>query len=576
MKLGIVKKLVASFILLILFSMLILLFISLNSIKKNYLNYTKKHLLHLARATLFYIIDEDSLSINSKELQKKIKILSNMLSARITIILPNGKVIVDSEKDAKTMENHKNRPEIKNAIENGFGYKIRFSNTLKRNMIYVAIPFYKENKLRAVIRVSCFVDEEKTLLNSIMHHIIIMALLVIIFSIFIFMILTYHFTNPIKKLVDASKEVSKGNYKVKLSTNNSDEIYDLTRNFNYMLKKIKTQISELQIKSEELSSIINSIKEIFWIIDRFGKITFYNKAFIDFIGINKEMLKSNFYWTTIKNPDLIEKIKKILNSNKNIKEEIHIEEKYYILSSSFLQKSSSRIFLLSDITEIKKLNEIKKDFVINASHELKTPLTTIKGFLETLQFELGGNYSFYIDILKRNTNRLINIVNDILLLAEVESSQNFFPEKMDIRKILKNSINILKNQANRKAIMIDYEFKDIPKIFVDPFKLEQVFVNLIDNAIKYSDENSKIQINVLEESEFIRIDFIDTGIGIKKSDIARIFERFYVVDKSRSRKVGGTGLGLSIVKHIIQLHKGKMEIYSEYGKGTTVTIWLPI
>ncbi|MEA2104735.1 MAG: ATP-binding protein [Candidatus Cloacimonadota bacterium] len=573
MKFGIFQKHLLSFTLLIILSLFVSLIVSLNSIKQSYLEYTKEHLLHLAKSVEM-IIEQDSLQAGNEQLIGKIQILSENIDSRITIILEDGEVIVDSETDPNLMVNHKNRPEILEAGNNGIGFRLRISNTLHEKMIYVAIPIYQEGKIKAFIRVSGFVNEIFDLLDTIKNNIFLTAFIVIIFSFIISLILANHFTKPIRKLAAASQKVANGDFKIRIFSKNKDETHELTNNFNLMVEKIDQQVSELSIKSEELTSIINSIQEIFWIIDSKDRIVFHNQSFIDFVSVNA--IEESFYWNVFENPELIERVGNILKSKVSAKLEIKIRARFYLISSSYLQKSSSTIFLLYDITEIKNLQKMKKDFVINASHELKTPLTSIKGFLETMESDLSSDYSHYFNILKRNTDRLIYIVNDIMNLSEIESTRQLTFEKMDIRKILQNSINIFEQSASEKRIKIITNFAEIPKIEVDPFRLEQVFVNLIDNAIKYSNENNSVSISVITQDNYVRIDFVDSGIGISEEKIPRLFERFYVIDKSRTRKVGGTGLGLSIVKHIIQLHRGKIEIQSKLGDGTSVKIWLPI
>ncbi|MCD4819426.1 MAG: HAMP domain-containing protein [Candidatus Cloacimonetes bacterium] len=573
MKFGIFQKHLLSFTLLIILTLSVSLIIALKSIKQSYIEHTKEHLLHLARLVEL-IIEHDSLQAGNEQLKKKIQILSKNIDSRVTIILETGEVIIDSETNPDLLVNHNNRPEILEARNNGIGFRLRLSDTLHEKMIYVAIPIYQDGKIKAFIRVSSFVNEVFVLLDTIKKNIFITAFIVIIFSFIISLLLANHFTKPIRKLAEASQKVANGNYKVRVFSENKDETHELTNNFNFMVEKINQQVSELSMKSEELTSIINSIHEIFWIINSEERIVFQNQAFIDFVNISN--IDHGFYWDVLENPELIEKIENLIKSKVSAKVEIKIRARFYLISSSYLQKSSSTIFLLYDITEIKNLQKMKKDFVINASHELRTPLTSIKGFLETMETDLGSDYSHYFNILKRNTDRLIYIVNDILTLSEIETTHQLSLEKMDIRKILQNSINIFQQNAIEKKIKITTNFAKIPKIKVDPFRLEQVFVNLIDNSIKYSNENNSVSIIVKTQDNFVVIDFVDNGIGIQEEKIPRLFERFYVVDKSRTRKVGGTGLGLSIVKHIIQLHKGRIDIQSEFGKRTSVKIWLPI
>ncbi|MEA1972623.1 MAG: ATP-binding protein [Candidatus Cloacimonadota bacterium] len=570
MKVGIFTKYLLSSTILIVLSLTISFFVSNKSIKKSYLKQNKEHLFRLAKAVKI-LIEDNSFDFDSYQFQQKIKNLSESIDSRISIIMQNGTVKIDSEKNPISMENHKNRPEIIDAARSGKGYKLRWSNTLKKEMLYLAIPIYQSNEIIAFVRVSNFSDEVFILLDSVKKIMLSTFIFLTFFSFMISYILANHFTKPIKQLAKASQEVAKGNYQTHIFTNNRDETYELTSGFNYMTEKINEQITEISKQSEELSTIIGSIREIFFVIDNDEKIIYQNQEFINFIQ-NKNFMRKK-YWEIIDDARLIEEIDNVLKVKKNNRAEIKIGENYYLFSSSFLQKSSSAIFLLYDITEINNLQEVKKDFVVNASHELRTPLTSIKGFLETMAEDSDEDNSYYLKILNRNTDRLISIVNDILTLSKIEANPKLSFEEIDIRKVLQNTINIFAQKD--KEIKFILNFEEIPKIKSDPFKLEQVFVNLIDNAIKYSNDDS-ITISLVPENNFVRIDFSDNGIGIKKEQIPRLFERFYVVDKSRTRKVGGTGLGLSIVKHIIQQHNGKINIQSEYGKGTTVQLWLPI
>jgi two-component system phosphate regulon sensor histidine kinase PhoR len=234
------------------------------------------------------------------------------------------------------------------------------------------------------------------------------------------------------------------------------------------------------------------------------------------------------------------------------------------------------VSIFHDITEIKDIEKIKKDFVINVSHELRTPLTAIKGYAETLRKEVDTSPGKkYLEIVERNTNRLINIVNDLLLLSSLEEKAVLELEDIDLRGFLENVIRIFDQRLKDKQLSLVIDVKEnLPPIKADLFKLEQMLVNLLDNAVKYTDRG-EITVSVDVHDKRVRIQVRDTGIGIPKDDIPRIFERFYVVDKSRSRKSGGTGLGLSIVKHIVLLHNGTIGIESALGKGTSVTVTLP-
>jgi len=244
--------------------------------------------------------------------------------------------------------------------------------------------------------------------------------------------------------------------------------------------------------------------------------------------------------------------------------------------ATFVALREQIVIVFSDITEAKNMEKIKKDFVVNVSHELRTPLTAIKGFAETLEDEAGENVKNYAGVIKRNTDRLINIVQDLLLLSELEEKgSKLESEEVDLKHLVDNVIRIFKSRLAEKGLDFHLKVEEgLPVIKGDSFKLEQMLINLLDNAIKYT-EKGTIVVALKQKDETVEITVEDTGIGIPQEHLARIFERFYVVDKSRSKKLGGTGSGLSIVKHIVLAHKGTIDVKSSLSRGTTFTVRLP-
>lgn len=257
-------------------------------------------------------------------------------------------------------------------------------------------------------------------------------------------------------------------------------------------------------------------------------------------------------------------------------EDLTLADRVFMCSVTPLQGGEGTVSIFHDITELKNIEKIKKDFVTNVSHELRTPLTAIKGYAETLRKEVDtAPGKKYLETVERNTDRLINIVNDLLLLSSLEEKTVLELEDIDLRGFLGNVIRIFDQRLKDKQLSLVIDVKEnLPPLKADLFKLEQMLVNLLDNAGKYTDRGG-ITVSVDVQDKRVRIQVRDTGIGIPKDDIPHVFERFYVVDKSRSRKSGGTGLGLSIVKHIVLLHNGTIDIESALGEGTSVTVILP-
>lgn len=513
---------------------------------------------------------------NNTELNYLVKNLGSKINTRITIIDTNGVVLADSEFEANKMENHLNRPEIEEALTfRTIGSSNRFSTTLNDKMIYLALPIFKDSTLIGVSRVSLFLSEITELNNRLSYEIIQISLIVIFISFFGVLYFSRRVTKPINELSHASRKVALGDFRVKVNFKGRDEIKDLGNNFNDMTDRLSELFEQVLSQKEEYHTLISSIQEGMVVVDADGKITLSNDSFKNLIG--RTELKGLKYYEIEELKPVSEVVDSLLTRNEISTKEVNINGKDFFCSGSFIGSKKEVVMLFHDVTEQKRLEKIKKDFVTNVSHELKTPLTAIKGFVETLQDDIEDDQSaHYLDIIMRHTNRLIAIVQDLLILSEMEDSPKLMISKVDIKKICENVIKIFEQKVKPKNIALDLNIEeDFPKLSVDIFRFEQILVNLIDNAIKYTDEGG-IFINIFQEFDKAIIEVQDTGVGISEEDQQRIFERFYITDKSRSRKTGGSGLGLAIVKHIVQLHEGSINIESSKGKGTKFIIQLPL
>jgi two-component system phosphate regulon sensor histidine kinase PhoR len=292
--------------------------------------------------------------------------------------------------------------------------------------------------------------------------------------------------------------------------------------------------------------------------------------------VNNQEVKDKYYWEVVRKEPFVELIKKTQKDLKDQTQEIVFNGKTYLCNAFYLDARQEVVVTFYDLTKIRNVEQIKKDFVDNISHELRTPLAAIKGFVETMEDGMEGENRSYLEIIKRNTERLINIVQDLLTLSELEEKEIILEkEDVDVKVLIENILTIFKDAVKKKGVALELEVDtELPKIKGDAFKLEQMFINIIDNAIKYT-EAGKISIRLKTEGGSLIVEIQDTGIGIPEDQQSRIFERFYVVDKSRSKTVGGTGLGLSIVKHIAQLHDANLAVKSSPGDGTTFSISFP-
>jgi two-component system, OmpR family, phosphate regulon sensor histidine kinase PhoR len=512
------------------------------------------------------------------ELDLYVKELGKNINTRITVIDPSGLVLADSLSDPKTMENHAMRPEIAKVLKAGAirveGESIRFSATLHENMLYIALPLYNGAELSGVIRVSMFLRDINNLLGSLEKGIVKLTLVIIFVSLLGAFLLARSMTMPIRKLRDAAQRLSAGSFESRVRLKNTDEIGALANTFNTMAQELGSLVAQLKGQKEEIDAILSSIQEGLFVIQRDGKIALFNEGAKKIFS--RAMARGRFYWEIIRDPKFEQLVKKVNSEEKNVTDDIELDDKTYLCSLTPLSSNKDIVALLLDITQVKQINKIKKDLVLNVSHELRTPLTAIKGFVETLEESIGAKNKNYLEIIKRHTERLINIVNDLMLLSELEEKGFALDlQKTDLVEMAENIAKMFEPRLREKSLKLSIEAGNGPiSAVVDKFKIEQALINLIDNAVKYT-EQGEIKITLSKTAGKAAIVIQDTGIGIPSKDLARIFERFYVVDKSRSRKAGGTGLGLSIVKHIVLLHNGELRAESAEGSGSKFTIELP-
>lgn len=570
MKIPIFLKIFSGYLLVSLALSGLFLAITFQTIRSHYLESSTNNLRSLSIAVQ---------EITSPLIQKKdisgldslIRNLGQKLKTRITIINAQGVVLADSETDSESLENHRNRPEVLAALSGNMGRTIRYSTTLNKEMLYVALPMELSGRITAVMRLSLPFEDIDRLLRTLRWNILQMASMIIVFSIIIALLFSHIISLPIRELNRASRQVASGNLNTRVSLTNNDEIRELAESFNDMTEKLQTSFTELSRSKEELESIISSISEALLVIDKEGRIILFNKS-AERIA-RSDRIAGKYYWEVIRSERFNSLVE--LEDNAPASNDFELNERSYLCSVTPIRSAEAKVILLHDITQMRQIETIKKDLVVNVSHELRTPLTAIKGFTETLIDEESPQNREYLEIIQRHTDRLIKIVNDLLDLSELEENvTKLNREAVDLHDIMDKVLVIFSQKVKDKGLELKVEGPKPVIIQADPFRLEQMFSNLVDNAIKYT-EKGAITISIEDSSPDIIIRISDTGIGIAREHIPRIFERFYVVDKSRSRSVGGTGLGLAIVKHIVSLHQGTISVQSTPPGGTTFIIRLP-
>jgi two-component system phosphate regulon sensor histidine kinase PhoR len=573
MKRSFFSKIFIGYLLIIFALSSLILVLSLNTVREFYRDMLAENLKTLAN-TLNPEVAHFLETGLTNELDIFIKDLGSKIHIRVTIIAADGTVLADSEENTQSMENHSHRLEVVEALQGKTGKSVRFSSTANEDMLYVAVPIEKNGRITGVIRTSLYLKDIDKLLTKLNYHVAWVSLGIVLIALLGALLISNSIVQPIKNLTSAARKVTSGDFSVRVFLKTKDELRELADNFNRMNEGMQRLFSELGQQKEELNSIIHSLQEGLLVLDKQGRIIRANESFWRIAGT--QPMEGKLYWQTMRNPQLAELLKKVGTERRNFMEELMLGDRIFMCSVTPLEGGEEIVSIFHDITEIKNIEKIKKDFVINVSHELRTPLTAIKGYAETLRKEVDtAPGKKYLEMVERNTDRLINIVNDLLLLSSLEEKAVLELEDIDLGGFLENVIRIFDQRLKDKQLSLVIDMKEnLPPIKADLFKLEQMLVNLLDNAIKYTD-HGEIAISAGVQENRVRIQVRDTGIGIPKENIPRIFERFYVVDKSRSRKSGGTGLGLSIVKHVVLLHKGTIGIESILGEGTTVTVSLP-
>jgi len=510
-------------------------------------------------------------NFDQQEIDRFVKSVDSLLNLRITLVAPDGKVFAESRSDAFLLENHRNRPEIQQAINDGEGWSIRFSKTLNTDYIYFAKKINLPDSNYLILRVSLPKGNLNTFFLDLQRNITIIFVILFGSVVLLSYILSKQLTKPIIEVMEASKKVASGRFDIQLDERGETELALLKRNFNEMVSEMKRSFEELTEQRNFMKNLVESIDQAFAIINPDCSISFANQNY-------KNIILDDSHSVSFKDERISEQIKSAFENKSNSSIEIEIDNKAYISTVKVLGSGNQILHILYDISMLKKVENIKKDFVANVSHELRTPLTAIKGYIETLEEEVPSEQLRYIETIKKNTGRIIHIVDDLLTLMSLEdASSKLIVGEVDLNELINQIIPTFKHKLEEKNLKIEVICEpDFPKIYADAFRLEQVFINLVDNAIKYS-EKGTIRIELSRKDEdTVKIIVSDEGIGIPLEHQDRIFERFYTVDKSHSRRQGGTGLRLSIVKHIILLHDGNIQVSSEPGKGTKFIIHLPI
>lgn len=524
------------------------------------------------------------------------KRLKTEADARITIVREDGKVLGDSDHDPQTMDNHKERPEIAEAAASGIGSTIRKSDTLNENMLYVAIPLPKDKPLQGYVRLAISLKQVEVTTYRLWAYLIAGLLLLFVVAALISYRIAQGLTRPLEKITRVAHQIAHMNYKARVHIQNDDEIGQLGNAINAMADSLQLQMNRIKEDESRLKNVLENMISGIMMIGIDERIVLMNRSAEEILGFSSKELHGKRYGEAKLQYELTQMIQECMEQKEHIREELP----FYFPEERMLEINLVPVFhdendwagvlvVLQDISAIRRLERMRSEFVANVSHELKTPIAAVKGFAETL---LAGavndpeTANTFLQIIYDESDRLNRLIGDILELSKIESKRiplTFSPVEM--KSFVTRVVEVMRAEAVRKQIQFDMQVEDQLYMEADEDRLRQILINLISNGINYTPEGGKVKVTVESldaadipgaDADKVRITISDTGIGIPKKDLPRIFERFYRVDKARSRSSGGTGLGLSIVKHLVELHKGTIRVESTVGIGSKFIIELPV
>ncbi|MFL0195989.1 two-component system histidine kinase PnpS [Clostridium sp. WILCCON 0269] len=493
---------------------------------------------------------------------------------RETIINKNGKVLGDSVALESTMNNHNSRKEVQEARKEGTGYDIRTSDTTGKKTLYFATAFGNGYVVRSALTMQTIKGFE----NNYLRYYVFIMFFSILMSLAFASRLSKSIVKPLKELKCTTFSIASGNLNKRVIVNSEDEIGELSKTFNHMADELQSTLRDSVDKRNKLEAILKSMDSGVIAVDSNYKIIIINPYAKKIFGISKDIIGENLM-DSIRDFELESIFKSVKKEYGEIKI-LRPKERDLRIKTDYIINGDEKIGIVAvvqDITDIKKLENMRSQFVANVSHELKTPLTSIKGFAETLKYvEDAKNRNKFLNIIDDEADRLTRLINDILILSHIESNEMDKVELININQIINDVCCMMETAAGKKHIKIKKINYKLPDILGDADRFKQMIINLVDNAIKYTNDGGMVKIGTSLKDNDCLIWVEDNGVGISKDHQERLFERFYRVDKARSRSQGGTGLGLAIVKHILLKFSGTIELESEVGKGSKFTVKIPL
>ncbi|MHC0551853.1 two-component system histidine kinase PnpS [Salinicoccus sp. CNSTN-B1] len=581
-------RIASAFFILILILILILWFILAALLKNAYTDMTRDHLIENAQMVTQLISASESYD-EREQLQELIKNFEQPIQMRFTVVDTEGVVLADSENDPEKMNNHFDRPEIQDVLQQNetFGESIRYSTTQDFNMMYVALPLVSEGETVGAVRSSLSLGIIDDAMDQLRFSLSIALGLMFLIAAIATTMLARSITRPIDNIMNVTSRLRRKDYSSRVNTEAKGEIGDLSRSINALAASLQSQMKEIEENEQQLTSIISNMVSGVMLVNQDGKVALMNASMEKFLSQHKDNLIGQPYEKVGERFALSPHIHAVFETNEKVHEEVHSYYPHERIMDAHLApyygqgwQQCGVIIVLHDITEIRRLEKMRSDFVANVSHELKTPVTSVRGFSETL---MSGEVTDeettqqFLKIIHDESQRLDRLIRDLLNLSKIEKQEmplNLEPLNLtalahEVSVTLQGAI-----EEKKTRLALPDPSRDV-YLEGDEDRLRQIILNLVGNGINYTAEGGAVKLSLKEDTNNVRLIIEDDGIGIPEESLPRIFERFYRVDRARSRHSGGTGLGLAIVKHLIESHHGEIEVESREGEGTTFIVTLP-
>jgi len=506
--------------------------------------------------------------------------------ARVTVISAEGQVLADSESETQTMESHSERPEVREALQSGEGHATRYSVSVKHALLYYAVRQTLPGGAPVILRLALPVAGIDDDLAKFRIRLWLWSFLILLLAGLISLLISRSYTDRIERLREFSRRVAEGDFRPLPGDGKGDTVDSLGTSLNQTAQRLDRTIRTLTEERNLSAAILGSMVEGVAVVNGAERLVFANPGFAEILGLDVPPVSGSALLEVVRQTELIEAVRRVLAGEPRVEAEIvtgTLRQHYFAATVASVRagETSGAVIVLHDITELRKLERIRRDFVANVSHEFRTPLTAIQGFSETL---LAGamndpqNRERFLGIILEHSRRLARLTEDLLRLSEMDAERlELEVRRVSVAQLVESCYETAQRRAAVKGLALSLQLPDrLPDVAGDTRRLQEVLQNLLDNAIQYTLPNGKIELSAETKNDEVIFTVADTGIGIPLSDQPRIFERFYRVDAARSREAGGTGLGLAIAKHLIEVHGGRIWVESEVGAGSQFHFSVPV